>query len=74
MSKQDPNEENENTITYVYIPDEEVYGVIKKHGAWSSLIEYHEAGVGFMIEIPNDEFIIVEEINIAYIDETEENL
>ena len=72
MSKQGQEEDNvENLITYVYIPDEDVYGIIKTHGAWVSLVEYHEAGVQYIIEVPNEEFIVVDEIGIGYIDETE---
>jgi hypothetical protein len=72
MSRQEQEEDNaENSITYVYIPDEDVYGIIKTHGAWASLIEYYEGGVKYLIEVPNEEFIVVDEIGIGYIDETE---
>jgi len=53
------------------LPDEDVYGTIKRHGAWSSLIEYYEAGVQFLIEVSNDEFIEVNEIGIGYMNEDE---
>jgi hypothetical protein len=75
MSKQENSDESpENTITYVYIPDEQIYGTIISHGAWASLIEYYENGIGYKVEIPNDEFIVVDEIGIGYIEETEEDL
>jgi hypothetical protein len=76
MSKQENYEENnpENTITYVYVPDEQLYGTVVQYGAWASLIEYYEDGVGYKVEIPNDEFIVVDEIGIGYLEETEKDL
>jgi hypothetical protein len=64
-------EENlvEDTVTYVYIPDEGVYGTVITHGAWASMIEYFDGGVGYTIEVPNDEFIEVDEIGIGYMSE-----
>jgi len=67
MSKQDPDEEmHEDTITYVYVPDEGLYGTIVTQGAWASMVKYYDAGVEYIIELPNDEFIIVDEIGIGY--------
>jgi hypothetical protein len=75
MSKQENNDETpENTITYVYIPDEGVYGTIISQGAWASMVEYFDGGVGYTIEVPNEEYIVVDEIGIGYIEETEEDL
>jgi len=72
MSKQDPDEEiHEETITYVYLPYDGIYGTVISHGAWASLIQYYQDGVEYTIEIPNDEFNIVDEIGIGY--ETGEN-
>lgn len=61
--------DEEETIEYVYIPDEGVYGTIIRYGAWSSLIEYFESGVGYTIEVPNDEYVTVDEIGVGYLDE-----
>ena len=77
MNKHEEEEDsfnNEKTIIFVYIPDEHVYGTVISRGAWASLIEYHEDGVGYKIEIPNDEFIVLDEVGVGYIEETEENL
>ena len=76
MSKQDNNDEinHEKTITYVYIPDDGIYGVIVQQGAYASMIEYHEDGLKYLTEVSNDEFIIVDEIGVGYIDETDDNL
>jgi hypothetical protein len=72
MSKQEQDGGNaEDSITYVYLPYEDVYGTVKSHGAWVSLIEYFEGGVQYLVEMPNDEFNVVDEIGIGYIDETE---
>ena len=62
----------ESTIEYVYIPYEGVYGTIISHGAWASLIEYYDGGLRYTIEVPNDEFNLIDEIGVGYIDETEE--
>lgn len=72
MSKQDKDEDmsEELTVTYVYIPDDSSYGTIVRHGAWSSLIEYFDQGVGYTVEMPNDEFIVIDEIGLGYIDES----
>ena len=61
--------DEESTIEYVYIPYEGVYGTIINHGAWASLIEYYDNGLRYTIEVPNDEFNIIDEIGIGYIGE-----
>ena len=67
MSKQEPDKEShEETITYVYVPDDNVYGTIVSQGAWASLIQYYDDGIEYRIEIPNDEFVIIDEIEIDY--------
>jgi hypothetical protein len=63
----------EDTITYVYIPDESLYGIILRHGLWSSLIEYYDSGFSYTMELQNDEFIVVDEIGVGYYDEEENN-
>ena len=77
MSKQGSKEEMpempENTIKYVYVPDEGVYGTVIREGAWSSLIQFYENGIQYNLEMSNDDFIVIDEIGIGYIDETEEN-
>jgi hypothetical protein len=65
---------DEEIVEYVYIPDEGVYGTIVRYGAWSSLIEYFEGGIGYTIEVPNDEYIVVDEIGVGYYLEEEEGI
>ena len=71
-------EDEEEIIEYVYLPDEGVYGTIIRYGAWSSLIEYFEGGIGYTVGVANDEYITVDEIGIGYLDdedlEEEDNL
>ncbi len=77
MSKKEPEEDIssvEQTLEYVYIPEEGVYGTIVRYGAWASLVEYYDLGLKYTIEMPNDEFIEVDEIGIGYIGEEEEDL
>jgi len=66
------NNDNEEIIEYVYLPEEEVYGTIIRYGAWSSLIEYYDGGIKYTIEIPNEEFIEVDEIGVGYLGEEED--
>jgi hypothetical protein len=73
MSKQENNEElPENTVSYVYIPDEDIYGTLVAQNRYYSIVEYFDNGVGYHIEVDNEDFIIVDEFGIIYIDETEE--
>jgi len=78
MNKQEDNEENlelpEDTIKYVYIPDEDVYGTIITENLSYSVVEYYESGVKYRIEIDNDDFILLDEIGIGYINEKDEYL
>jgi len=69
MNNSEEEDLSEETVTYVYIPDEGVYGTIVSQGAWASMIEYFDGGVGYTIEVPNDEFIEVNEIGIGYLNE-----
>lgn len=63
---------NEKTITYVYVPDENIYGTIISYGVWSSMIEYFDGGFKHIEEFQNDEFIIIDEIGIGYLYEEKE--
>lgn len=77
MSNQEPYEEKSNyekIITYVYVPDEGIYGTVVNHGAYASLIEYYENNLSYMLEVSNDEFIVIDEIGIGYLEETEDGL
>jgi hypothetical protein len=71
MSK---NNNEEELVEYVYLPDENVYGTIIRYGAWASLIEYYEMGVKYTIEVPNEDFIEVDEIGVGYLEENGEDL
>jgi hypothetical protein len=66
------SKDHEKTLEYVYIPDEGVYGTVIRYGAYSSLIEYYENGIGYTIEVPNDEYILVYEIGVGYLSENED--
>lgn len=66
---------HEKTITYVYLPDEGIYGTIVSLGAWSSMIEYFDGGFKYIEEFSNDEFIVVDEVGIGYLyDDKDDNL
>jgi hypothetical protein len=82
MNEQE-NKENKNSkdfghqsdpVVYVYIPDEGVNGFLISQGAYSSTVQYFIDGVGYIVDIPNDEFIVVDEIGVGHIDETDDIL
>lgn len=48
------------THTPVWIPDEEVYGLIVQHGAYVSLVQFVKDGLDIEIWMENDELEPVE--------------
>jgi hypothetical protein len=76
MSKQEPEEEAnlEDFETIVYIPDLSVYGTITRYGAWASMINYFSDGFSYTIEMPNDEFEVIDEVGVGYLEEYEEGV
>jgi hypothetical protein len=36
------------------------------------LIEYYDGGIKYTIEIPNEEYIVIDEIGVGYINDTKE--
>jgi len=73
MSNYESNEElPDKTVVYVYIPDEDIYGTLVAQNNYYSIVEYFDNGVGYHIEVDNDDFIIVDEFGISYIEDTEE--
>ena len=70
MSKHEDNEEiPERTVTSVYIPDEDLYGTLIAQNSFYSIVEYFDNGVGYRIEVDNQDFIIVDEFGLIYDDE-----
>ena len=61
-------------LIYVHLPYENVYGSVVSQGIWSSVVEYNKDGIGYRIEVPNDEFDVVQEIDLSYFIEKDENL
>lgn len=73
MSNYENNDEIPDlTVTYVYIPDEDIYGTLIAQNSYYSIVEYFDNGVGYHIQIDNDDFIIVDEFGISYIDDTDQ--
>lgn len=81
MSSYEDEFEDSNLTTWVWIPDEGVYGTIVKYGAWASMINYFDNGVSYTVELPNDEFVVIDEgigyteeedFGIGYIEEEDE--
>lgn len=74
MSNSEHEEDNSETITYVYLPDEDINGFLIKEGAYVSTVQYFDRGVAYIVEVHNDDFIVVDEIGIGHIEEKDENL
>jgi hypothetical protein len=73
MSNYESNEElPDKTVSYVYIPDEDIYGTLIAQNTYYSIVEYYDNGVGYHIEVDNDDYIVVDEFGIGYVDETED--
>ena len=62
-------DEFDNNAEIVYLPDDDIYGTIIKRGAFSSTVEYYDMGVKYTVEMPNDEFVEVDDEGIEYLDE-----
>lgn len=45
----------------IYIPDEDVYGVIINLGAYASLVNYSLGGIEYEVLMLNEDFIVVGE-------------
>lgn len=50
---------------FVYIPEEECYGVTESLGAWASLVKYNKDGFEYKIVVLNEELIFLEDITIG---------
>lgn len=63
MTKQNYN------YTIVYIPDERVYGEALSIGAYASKIKYTKDGFEYNLVLLNEDFEIIEQVNIEEIEE-----
>jgi len=64
--------DHEKMLEYVYIPYDNIYGTVVRYGAYSSLIEYYEGGIGYTVEVPNDEYRVVYELGVGYLSDEED--
>ena len=75
MSKHEEHDQDpEDTIKYVYLPDDDLYGTVIHEGLYYSIIEYFDNGIGYRIDVDNDDYIVVEEFGIGYINEEDDYL
>lgn len=56
-------------FSVVYIPDEQCFGTLVSYGAYASRINYKKNGIEYTVDLFNDEFEIIEESGIYYIEE-----
>lgn len=50
---------------FVYIPDEQCYGITESMGAYASLVKFNRGGVEHKIMILNEDLVFLEEFNIS---------
>ena len=55
--------------TIVFIPDEEVYGEVISLGSYASKVHYVLDGIEYEIIMLNEDFEIIEQVNIEEIEE-----
>lgn len=55
--------------TVVYLYDEKVYGEIVSEGIYASLVHYIKDGFEYKVTLLNEDFEIVEQVNIEEIEE-----
>ncbi|NBO23150.1 hypothetical protein EBU94_07435 [bacterium] len=57
----------DSSIVYIY--DERCFGNLISYGAYASRINYKKKGIEYTVDLFNDEFEIVGDIGIHYIEE-----
>jgi hypothetical protein len=64
-------EEKRRNLNYtiVYIQDEEVYGEVLSFGTYASTVHYLKDGFEYKLLMLNEDFEVVEQINIEEIEE-----
>ena len=59
----------ESDFSIVYIFEENCFGTLVSYGAYTSRINYKKNGIEYELDLFNDEFEIVEDSGIQYIEE-----
>ncbi len=59
-----------DTIHIVYLPTEEVYGVVDQLGAFASIVKYKNQGEECELLMDNNDFVIMDEITHVHVEET----
>jgi hypothetical protein len=55
--------------TIVYLPDEKVYGEVVSFGTYASKVHYIKDGFEYELVMLNEDFDVVEQINIEEMEE-----
>jgi hypothetical protein len=63
------SEENNLRYAVIYIPDEDTYGELLSFGYIASTVSYVKDGMSHEVIMLNEDFEIIEEINIEEIEE-----
>lgn len=59
----------ESDFSIVYIIEEKCFGTLISYGAYTSRINYKKDGIEYDLDLFNDEFEIIQDSGIQYIEE-----
>lgn len=59
------------TIHIVYIPTENVHGIVEDMGLYASVVKYSLEDVEYEELMDNEDFIVVDEISLMHVEETD---
>lgn len=59
------------TIHIVYMPTENTHGIVEDMGLYASVVKYSLGDVEYEELMDNEDFIIVDEISLTHVEETD---
>jgi len=59
-----------DTIYVVFIPLEQVHGIVDQLGAFASIVKYKKEGIECEVLMDNNDFIVMDEITHVHVEET----
>lgn len=58
-----------DTLSIVYIYEEDAYGTVESMGAWASLVKYKKNEKEIEELVNNEDFLVIDEIVFTHIEE-----
>lgn len=59
------------TIHIVYMPTENTHGIVEDMGLYASVVKYSLGDVEYEELMDNEDFIVVDEISLTHVEETD---